>query len=540
MNNINSEKISAISYQSHSDNSPHIDYIFFDRRKRSFRYLIFSVVILTFCLWFSDRYLRFNLDETKYRVALTLEKESARPIMRNIATKIISNPNLLDDPRYLQYLEYLALIEEDDAVIKLYQDIYNIGNIDSSFLSNYAIKLYFLGEYNKARELLREAQNLPPNNSLLGYLESAMIINPSVVNEATFAEGISIIAKENRSGLPVTFPEPFWHDTLPKYTYSYYVQKSNILNHYLAPLYKLSSEILNKIERDLNGSNFQNVQVWLEELFLMGKKVGMGINLSELYSNLPICIFSLKIQKDALTLSDKFSQILHSNLLEKEKNKLSQISNFLEVCEKLENIRRFELEKNRANRTKIIGFIFLGLIELLMIYWVVKLVSYLLSKLQSNLLVFYFPNFIYFLCLVWIILLFILSFYHLYLNKILFENISLNIFIWSFLIISPFLTSLLILRHKKSNINGSANLKNNPEILKLVSPKRFYSVRLFIYFTEKLSGILLGHYVILVCILFLSFRIISSSYPFQLNLIRDPMRIDEFNLIKDFILFIHS
>ncbi len=540
MNNINSEKISDISSQPHRDVFPHIDNIFFDRRKKSFRYLIFSIVILTFYLWFSDRYLRFDLDETKYRVALTLEKESARPIMRNLATKIFSNPTLLDDTRYYQYLEYLASIEEDDEVIKLYQNIYDIGDINSSFLSNYAIKLYFLAEYNKARELLQEAQNLPPSNSLLGYLESAMIIIPSVTNENIFAEGISIIAKENRSGTPVTFPEPFWHDTLPKYTYSYYVQKSNIMNHYLAPLYKLSSEILNRIERDLNENNFQNAQVWLEELFFMGKKIGMSINSPDLYLNLPICIFSLKLQKDALTLSDKFSRTLHSNLLEKERKKLSQISNLLEACEKLENMRSFELEKNRANRTKIIGFIFLGILILLIIYLVVKLASYLLSKLQSDLLVFYFPDSIYFLCLIWVILLSIPSFYCLYLNKILFEKISLNLFIWSFLIISPFLIGLFILRYKKISINDSTNLKNNLEILKLAPPKRCYTFRLVIYFTEKLSGILLGYYIVLVCILFLSFRIISSSYPFQLNLTRDPMRIEELNLIKNFILFIHS
>ncbi|HOV34011.1 MAG TPA: hypothetical protein PLX23_11695, partial [Candidatus Hydrogenedens sp.] len=145
MENVNNELKDKTTVQN-SDTSLGSDFVFLARRKKSFRYLIVSIIILTFCLWFSDRYLRLDLDETKYRVALTLENESARPIMRNIAKKIFSQPDLLDDSRYLQYLEFLASIEENDVVIKFYQDIYDLGNINSSFLINYACKLYFLGD----------------------------------------------------------------------------------------------------------------------------------------------------------------------------------------------------------------------------------------------------------------------------------------------------------------------------------------------------------------------------------------------------------
>lgn len=524
MNNINNEKLSNTTSPPNTDISPSIDYIFFVRRKKSFRYLIFSIIILTFCLWFSDRYLRFDLDETKYRVALTLEKESARPIMRNVATKIISNPNLLDDPRYLQYLEYLALIEEDDAVTKLYQDIYNIGNINSSFLSNYAIKLYFLGEYNKARELLREAQNLPPNNSLLGYLESAMIISSETTDEKIFVEGISIIAKENRSGNPVIFPEPFWHDTLPRYTYSYYVQKSNILNHCLAPLYKLYSVILKRIEIELKKKNFQNKQIWLEEVLLMGKKIGMGINTDNFYSSLPLCIFSLKLQKDTLALYNQFTNVLNSPFLEKEVERISKISKLLEVSEQLEERKKLEFEYNRKNRIKIIGFIFLGLIELSIIYLIGKSLYFLLSKANSEIFVLKIPKTIYFFIGTWFFIIFIFLLYSLY-----FDNIPSNYIIyllWCLLIISPFFAGTFLLFNKKI-----------PSNLGLI---RYSFIRLAICFLEKLSGTVLGVYILLICVLFLAFRILYFSYPFQLNLIWDTTRTEEFNFIKEFLSFIHS
>jgi len=539
MNNTNNEIKSDNLNQQSVEIPPSFDYIFLARRKKSFRYMIFSVVILTFCLWFSDRYLRFDLDETKYRVALTLEKESARPIMRNIATKVLSNPVLLDDPRYSQYLEFLALIEEDDAVQKLFQDIYNISNINTSLLTNYITKLYFFGDYQKARELIKEAQSLPPNNSLLGYIESAMVITPGTTDEKNFAEGISIIAKENRSGNPVIFPEPYWHSTLPKYTYSYYMQKYNILNHCLAPLYKLYSYILTQIETNLKQKNIQNTQIWLEELFLMGKRIGMSINPDNIYSSLPICIFSLKLQKDVLSTYSKFSKSIHSPILAKETSKLNHISNLLELSDHLEEKRKLEFENSRENRIKAICFVLLGLIELTFIYFIVKFFYYLISRSQSNLLLLKFSNSVNIYVIFWSLIVFIFLFYSLYSNRIILKSFFVMNCIWALWLISPMFILLFSSFHKKNSnkiyIDTEEKEKNYES-----KPKRGHSILYFFILMEKLSGILLGFYTTLICILFLTFRIFYFSYPFQLNLIWDLTRIEEINLIKDFLSFIHS
>lgn len=539
MNNANNE------IKPDSQNQPCVeipstfDYIFLLRRKKSFRYLIFSIVILTFCLWFSDRYLRFDLDETKYRVALTLEKESARPIMRNIATKVLSNPALLDDPRYSQYLEFLALIEEDDAVQKLFQDIYNITNINTSFLTNYVTQLYFLGDYKKARDLIKEAQSLPPSNSLLGYIESAMVITTGTTDEKTFAEGISIIAKENRSGNPVIFPEPYWHNTLPKYTYSYYIQKYNILDHCLAPLYKLYSYILTQTETDLNQNNVQSIQIWLEELFLMGKKIGMSITPDNAYSSLPVCIFSLKLQKDVLSTYSKFSNLIHSPILEKETIKLNKISYLLELSEHLEEKRKLEFENSRENRIKAIGFILFGLIELTFIYLIGKLLYYSLFRSQFNLLPLKFSNSVYIFILIWFLVVFVFLFYSLYFNKIIIESFFAMNCIWVLWIISPFFLLLFSFFHNKNYNDIFINTEDKIGKHELELNTKYSFLHLFILMA-KLSGILLGFYTTLICILFLTFRIFYFSYPFQLNLIWDLTRIHEINLIKDFLSFIHS
>lgn len=540
MNNLNNE-IKSDNLNQQCDEIPStFDYIFFVRRKKSFRYLIFSVVILTFCLWFSDRYLRFDLDETKYRVALTLEKESARPIMRNIATKVLSNPALLDDPRYSQYLEFLALIEEDDVAQKLYQDIHNISNINISFLINYITKLYFFEDYNKARDLIKEAQTLPPSNSLLGYIETAMVITPGTTDEKTFAEGISIIAKENRSGNPAVFPEPYWHNTLPKYTYSFYIQKYNILNHCLAPLYRVSSDILKQAETDLSQNNIQSLQIWLEELFLMGKKIGMSITPDNSYSSLPICIFSLKLQKDILSTYNKFSKSIHSPILEKETSKLDKISNLLELSEHLEERRKLGFENSRENRIKAIGFVLFGLIELAFVYFTSKLLYSLLFKSRSNLFLLKFSNSVNIFIFVWSLVVFVFLFYSLYFNKIIVKNFFVMNSLWGLWLISPLFILIFSLFRKKNYYNTLINTEKKKETFEPELKRKYSFLFLFISFMEKLSGILLGFYTTLICILFLTFRIFYFSYPFQLNLIWDLTRIEEMNLIKDFLFFIHS
>ncbi len=522
------------------ENNSNIDYIYFFRSKKSFRYLIFSIILLTFCLWFSDRYLRFDLDETKYRVALTLEKESARPILRNIEKKILSNPSFLDDPRYIEYLEFLALIEEDDAVLKIYQDIYNNSNINMSFLINYAVKLYFMGDYNKARDIIREAQSLSTNNSLTGYLESSFIINPNINSESIFNEGVSIIAKENRSEKPIIFPEPFWHNTLPKFTYAYYVHKNNILNHCLAPLYRMTADILKRVETDLAENNFHNKEIWLEEISSMGKRIGSGINMKDFYSNLPICIFSLKIQKDTLSLYKKFIDKLHSPSLDKEIEKLNRIEKFLAMAEKLEERRKLEFDHNREKRLKEIVFITSIIGGLIVIYLISKALNSVINKFQNITLVLKFHNFVYIFIFIWALSIFLsLSSLTNLFNTSLYNYTG--IILWLLYIIFPFFTILFLYIFNIPTFKILAYSQSEHGLLTDVNvEKKKLSFRFIPLFFEKLSGVASGNIITVTCFVFLIYRIIYLSYPFQLNLIWDTTRMDEYNLLNKFLLFILS
>ncbi|HOV33346.1 MAG TPA: hypothetical protein PLX23_08290, partial [Candidatus Hydrogenedens sp.] len=392
------------------------------------------------------------------------------------------------------------------------------------------------GDYKNAQKLLKEAQTLPIGNSLLGYLESAMVINPDVVEEETFANGISMIAKENRSKSPVIFPEPFWHQTLPKNTYSYYLRKSDRLNHCLAPLYRVYKDVLNKIEIDIKGNKIQNKQVWLEEVFLMGKKIGNSIELNDYYPTLTISIFSLKIQQDTLNLYSKYSNTIKSNILEKELKKLNQVSQLLDKFQKLEEQRKLDFEYSRNNRTKILWLLFSGFIELLILFLIGKLDSYLLKKSRYKTI---YPNktftkSILLILSLWVIIIFLIIFYCSYSDNLPLTNNNFISYLWYFFIILPFIIGIALPLVKRQHKKVSHDTENSEY------KKEFSFISFFISLMQQISGILIGMYIIIICIWFVLFRILYISYPYQLNLIRDKLGSEELNLIREFLHFLHS
>jgi tetratricopeptide (TPR) repeat protein len=169
------------------------------------------------------------LTETKYRIAVSLEAESARPILRSIASELVTNlKEHTNSTQYLQYLEFLASIEEGEEVLKLYETLYPYNNQNSQFLINLGCRAYLNGNYEKAQKIFSEASNLLPYNSLPTYLLSSSIFKISQTNE-NLDKVISYLARENRNNHPIIFPNPFWHNSLPTLCYAYYLRKKEIL-----------------------------------------------------------------------------------------------------------------------------------------------------------------------------------------------------------------------------------------------------------------------------------------------------------------------
>ncbi|HOK09629.1 MAG TPA: hypothetical protein PLT82_10500 [Candidatus Hydrogenedens sp.] len=521
-----------------------VDVIFFTRRKKAFKYIIASTILLTFCLWFSDRYLRLDLDETKYRIALTLENESARPILRSIAQKYSTNSELKNDSRYLQYLEFLASIEEGEEVIKLYDQIYQSSTYNVSFLINYGCRLYLLGKYEQAQRIFKEAEAFTPSNSLIEYLESATIINPLVNDETIFEHGISIIAKNNRSERPIIYPKPFWHPTLPTNTYLFYMRREECINRCISPIYRLSSDILNKINTESKHNKAHHKKTWLEELYLMGEKIGSAVDINSEYRFFT-AMLSLKIKKDVLELYKNVSDQWKSELLNDKLTNLNNISSLLNEFQTFEEKRKLEFEQSKNNRIKLIWLVVSGFLEILILFIILKLISSLLKRFEKPSISFYqFPSLLYLSILIWLFLTLLLIFYFSYFENFIHNNYSFISFLWYSFLSLPLISSSVFFINKFFKKKESHKTNGHSDYTeKHIETRKSTWIRFityFIFFIERISGILLGTYILVICFWFILFRATYHSYPYQINLVPDKLLIDEMNLILKYISIFHS
>lgn len=493
------------------------EYVLWQRQKRAFRFLVLSIVILTISLWFSDRYLRFDLPETKYRIALTLEKESARPIMRNVIKEYESKGmNIQEDSRYIQYLEFLAFVEEGDEILKNYEKLSALNPSNQSLFINYGSRLYLAGEYDKARDQFRKASQLPPHNAFPYYLESATIIAQNDINDDQMNKCLSLLARTNRSDLPVIIPTPFWHHTLPENTYAYYVIKKKCSDICLFPIYRFYGDSLSYFQNNFQNNQYSNhkeyLRVLLEELYTMGERlIPQGSKFST-YPAVFIAPLSLRIRKDVLNTYLKFKDSINSTKLENEvaKGEIEKINNLLNKFITLEERRNNEFEKSKSIRIRNLMNILLGFFELLVLYIIFKVCSLCFLGIEKQKQYVKLTKDLSIFIVIWSVIIYLFVIYITIKNVDTSQQEVVTLAFYLFLIL-PILYSIVKL------FLNSAYQHN-----KLIS-------------IERTLGISIGVYLIIVCLWFITFRMICHSYPYQLNLIQDKFFYEEAKLMEELL-----
>ena len=216
--------------------------------------------------------------------------------------------------------------------------------------------------------------------------------------------------------------------------------------------------------------------------------------------------------------------------------KLNQVSQLLDKFQKLEEQRKLDFEYSRNNRTKILWLLFSGFIELLILFLIGKLDSYLLKKSRYKTI---YPNktftkSILLILSLWVIIIFLIIFYCSYSDNLPLTNNNFISYLWYFFIILPFIIGIALPLVKRQHKKVSHDTENSEY------KKEFSFISFFISLMQQISGILIGMYIIIICIWFVLFRILYISYPYQLNLIRDKLGSEELNLIREFLHFLHS
>ncbi len=503
--------------------------------KITYKKIAILIVFFTLSLWFTDRYLRYNLTETKYRIAVSFEPESARSIMRSVAKELSEPmPEFTNSTQYFQYLEFLASIEEGEETLKLYESLYPYNNQNPQFLINLGCREYLFGRYENAQKHFSEASNLAPYNSLPIYLLSASILKLSLstLNKAYIETNIdriiSYLAKENRNSHLLIFPEPFWHPSLPTNCYGYYLRKKEIYERTLSPIYELCygiTNFLNSAETENNKFSISKIKSILEELYLMAEKIAKKTKLNDSYLNSSILHLSLTIQRHALTyyknVKEKFK--ITSDLLDSNSNKLELINKDISTLSDLDSEREKAFEKSKYNQFFLLFIIFISIFELLLLYFSLKIFNTLFSKsivISSPL-----PKvpqvFAFMWGLVILIILLLASPKNLYL---LLSNYDYTPLIKIWLILNLLIPVLMTIPHFVSN----KKLLQNPSMI-----KNFASL-LLICHTDILFYQICTT-IIAVSIWFLTFRFLYLAYPYQVNLLPDIFAGKELYIIKSII-----
>lgn len=234
----------------------------------SFALGVLACVGFTAALWISDNYLRYELEEYQYRASRTHHPSSARAFMRNVVKRQSTGQEVANP----LYLEALAAIEEDDLILSAYQRAYEKSPANPFLLINYGCRLYLAGQYREARERFREAGIQPQKNALPRYLEAAALA-AAESEPGGFDTAMGLVARANSSGDPVIFPKPLWHSSLPTDGAWYCNNQRFIVMLALAPLFKFHPAILERARARNEAGEAMGAETWLEAAQLMGERI---------------------------------------------------------------------------------------------------------------------------------------------------------------------------------------------------------------------------------------------------------------------------
>lgn len=265
------------------------------RGRWSFRFAAAAVALLTFSLWLSERYLRYDLNETQYIMALTLHPDSARPVLRNV----IKRESGTADGVVARHAEALADVEEPDILLARYAEAYALDPGNWSLVLNYGTRLWAAGKFADARERFREASVHAADNALPRYLEAAALVLSRPENP-DYAEAMALIERANVSGHPARFPEPLWHSSMPAGGKWYQEKQRLIIDRCCAPLYRFNAALVAAARASADEQTRVQWETWFDTMEGMGANLVGDADTPALSLGAPQAVAGINLQIDAI------------------------------------------------------------------------------------------------------------------------------------------------------------------------------------------------------------------------------------------------
>lgn len=336
------------------------------RLRHSFRFCVMTVVAFTGMLWVSEKYMRYDLAESQYIAALTLEPESARAVLRQVVKRDAEK----HDPPTPQYLAALAAREESDLVLPVYERAYKASPNSAGVATLYGCRLFQAERYADARERFREAGLQPGKNVLPRYLEAAALAHLTP-GDSDLSESLTLMAKTNSTDWEVSLPQPVWSGALPSRGYWYEKLRRQIADECCAPLYRFSDLLIAKAKKQIALRQPQYWDSWLETLQTMGERLAFTGEPSTVKATagIQIQLAALEQREAIRTLEDSPSTDLAQ--------RRTKLNSAMEAVNTFETQRDARIARDMAAQTMPL---FLGLKTMgLGLFWFV--LAYAASKL---------------------------------------------------------------------------------------------------------------------------------------------------------------
>ena len=493
------------------------------RARRAFRMCVAACLIFTGMLWFSERFLRFEHADRLYLSALTLPRDSARPMLHQ-AVRYDREAREKPTPKYLQAL---AVREEDDVILERYAEAYAADPADALFAVRYGAQLYLMDESEQAAEILKAAAAQPPESVLPEYLAAAAMAK-SGGNEAALEQAMVEVARTNSRPAPLVFPEPLWFsgDVLPQEGLQYASLLRESEDLVVAPLMSFAYQVLAAADSLRDRGQVQDAKTWLEQLRLMGKRLAT----QSAPPGAPQAMAGLTIQIAALQRLEKLAEAdtaVDAAPLIEQRVRLEQA---LERWREFETNRDLQIQAEQTEFTRPLGVVARTGALLFLVYIAAALFYRLMGWKKSVWTVAHSSLGKWVLVLGGVAMFILLHSFTLvqqasggqpgYMSAIASGWWGLVTALIGFGMIYPVLTL--------DSVEDVSRKLGRPEEMQGTLPlaRRAYR-RAYASLFLRFYGILFGVYLIVTCAWVVTFRIGTGLYPWQINLLTPGLLSEE-------------
>lgn len=251
------------------------------RARHTFRWCVAACVFLTVTLWLSERFLRYEQPERLYLSGITKPEEQARVFLRQ-AVRLDEAKRESPTPKYLYAL---AAREQSDMVLATYEKAHQVDPGNWALAVRYGVELFRAGRADEARDVFQAAAVNSPNNALPVYLQAAVLpwtsddADPTGESaaddeaERRLRKSLALVARTNSSGKSVVYPRPMWSSDLPMDGYWYAGLSRQVVIECSDPLYRFADFVAEGVPAERIQEDAEQWASWLGHLETMGRKV---------------------------------------------------------------------------------------------------------------------------------------------------------------------------------------------------------------------------------------------------------------------------